>query len=389
MTLKMLGKLHRWCNWTSSILAGLRADALCILLLAMRVGDVARAEDSPLWLGGLMVLTGQYAMQGAAFREGIELAVDEVNARGGINGRKLEFVAEDTNNMPTKALTAARVLLQKPGLIGAITTSYLELGTGGAELQRNKIPVIHLWDASPDIEAMGDFIFGIGPWTPSAGEVSAEFATKHLRARSAVTFHINDPWSQLVTDYFERDFKARGGTVLRSFAFNPAEQDFRSAFAKARLLKPEVIYCPIGDNIVAFYTQLRKQNPSVPIITSDVIADEHIRQAPAVFEGIYQSQMRDPHGAQFEKLAAAYKRKFSRELSLPWFVATAYDAANLMAHCAEKVGPEPSMVRDCIATTKEWPGVSATISFNAGGSSPQQESIFRLQNGRFTYQPLS
>jgi ABC-type branched-subunit amino acid transport system substrate-binding protein len=89
--------------------------------------------------------------------------------------------------------------------VAAITSSYPELTTGAAEFQRNRIPVVHLWDASPEIEEMGDYLFGIGPWIPSAGEVSAKFAALRLKAVTVVTFHVNDPWSQLVTDYFERE----------------------------------------------------------------------------------------------------------------------------------------------------------------------------------------
>jgi branched-chain amino acid transport system substrate-binding protein len=328
-------------------------------------------------------------MQGNAFREGIELAIEEVNAKGGINGRKLELQAEDTGNLPANALTASRRLLQAQGLIAAITTSYPELATGAVELQRSRIPVVHLWDASPDIEAMGQYIFGIGPWTPSAGEVSARFAVGNLGAKTVVTFHINDPWSHLVTEYFERQFTALGGTVLKSYAFNPQDIDFRTSFAKVRALKPDVIYSPIGDNIVPFYTQLRLQIADIPVISSDVIADEHIQQAPAVFEGIYQSQMKDPMGAGLELLAEAYWKKFKRPMTLPWFVATAYDGVQLIARCAQRAGPIPSSIRECIEQTKNLPGVSQTLSFNAGGSSPQTESVFQLRNGKFVYQSLS
>lgn len=348
----------------------------------------ARADTPPIRIGGLMVLTGQYAMQGTAFREGIELAVAEINDTGGIGGKKLEFMPEDTGNLPANALTGARKLLQVDGLVAAITTSYPELATGAAEFQRKKIPVLHLWDASPDIEAMGDYLFGIGPWTPSAGEVSAKFAISNLKAKTVVTFRINDPWSELVTGYFERSFTSQGGSVLQSHSFNPQEHDFRTVFSKVRALRPDVIYSPVGDNIVPFYVQLRQQMPNVPIISSDVIAEEHIRQAPAVFEGIYQSQMKDPSGLAFARVALAYQKRFKKEMTLPWFVCTGYDSGKLLSFCAKKVGTIPAAVRDCIAETTNLSGVTQTFSFNPGGSSPQTESIFRLHKGTFVHEQL-
>jgi len=359
--------------------------ALATTCVAVRL---ALSEPLPIRIAALMVLTGQYAMQGNAFREGVALAVDEINSKGGVRGRKLEFLPEDTGNLAINALTTSRKLLRYDGLVAAITTSYPELATGAAEFQRNRIPVLHLWDASPDIEAMGEYIFGIGPWTPSAGQVSAQFAIRNLKAKTAVTFHINDPWSQMVSDYFEREFIKEGGTVLQRYSFNPQEQDFRATFSKVRALKPDVVYSPIGDNIVPFYTQLRQQLPEIPVISSDVISEEHIRQSPAIFEGVYQSQIRDPEGPELDQLSNAYKVKFNRSLTLPWFVATAYDSVHLIAHCAESVGTSPELVKECIAHTKSFQGISQNFSFNTGGSSPQMASIFKLRNGAFRYEPL-
>lgn len=88
-----------------------------LFLVLLSLAQTALAEGDPVRIGALMVLSGQYAMQGNAFREGIELAIEEVNAKGGINGRKLELQAEDTGNLPANALTASRRLLQAQGLL--------------------------------------------------------------------------------------------------------------------------------------------------------------------------------------------------------------------------------------------------------------------------------
>lgn len=182
-----------------------------LLLGTFFIYSVAFSAPKPIRIGALMVLTGQYAMQGAAFREGLELAVSEINESGGIGGAPLELRIEDTNNLATQALSAARKLMDMDGVVAALTTSYPELSTGAMEFQKHQIPVVHLWDASPEIEGMGEFIFGIGPWTPSAGETSARFLRQQLHAKTVVTFHVNDPWSELVTDYFEKDFVKNGG----------------------------------------------------------------------------------------------------------------------------------------------------------------------------------
>jgi ABC-type branched-subunit amino acid transport system substrate-binding protein len=115
-----------------------------------------------------------------------------------------------------------------------------------------------------------------------------------------------------------------------------------------------------------------------------VISEEHVKQAPVVFDGIYQSQMGDPKGDKMVELSGSYAKKFNKPLTLSWFVATGYDSVKLIALCSKKVGARPVAVRDCIAHTKGLIGVSQTFSFNEGGSSPQQESVFQLRQGKFT-----
>lgn len=134
---------------------------------------------------------------------------------------------------------------------------------------------------------------------------------------------------------------------------------------------------------MTFYSQLKLAAPGIPVVSSDVIAEEHVRQSPTSFEGVYQSQMRDPHGVSMVKLAEVYEKKFGKKIALPWYVATGYDGVKLIAKCLDDI--RGSAIRDCIAATKDLPGVSQTLSFNPGGSSPQIESIFQLKNGEFQF----
>jgi ABC-type branched-subunit amino acid transport system substrate-binding protein len=116
------------------------------------------------------------------------------------------------------------------------------------------------------------------------------------------------------------------------------------------------------------------------VITADVIAEEHILQAPEAFEGIFVSLMKDPSGPAVLKLGAAYQAKFGHPMTLPWFVASAYDGVKLIAGCVEKVGPDSRKVSDCLSKTRGVEGITQTFSFTAGGSSPQYQSIFVVHN---------
>jgi branched-chain amino acid transport system substrate-binding protein len=334
-------------------------------------------------IGALMAISGPYSMQIAAFKEGLELAAEQINSSGGINGKSIRLKIEDTANSSMTSVTAAKKLIEFDGIIAAFSTTFPEVSTGVLEFQKNKIPTIHLWDSSPEIELLGEYIFGVGPWTPSSGEVSASFASRELQAKSAAIFYTNDPWSKLVAQYFEEEFKNAGGKVIKSFSFNPQDSDFRAALVKTKSLAPEVVYSPISDNILPFYSQLKQANLKAKIISSDVIGEEHIKANPKAFEGIYMSNTKDLENVEMRAFSKLYEQKFKKQLAISWMTAIAYDGLSLIAQCIKKTGELPENINTCIAETRNFPGASRIISFNKGGSSPQPVSIFRIEKQKF------
>ncbi len=343
------------------------------------------AEEQSINIGALLVLTGQYAMQGNAFREGIELAEDSINQSGGINGKKLNVIIEDTVNDSKKALSAAKKLASIDHVSAALMSSYPEYKTGGIEFQHNKIPAIALWDSSPELEEMGDYIFAIGPWAPSSGESAAEFAKEKIKAKTAVVIASIDPWAELVAGYFETSFTERGGKVLQKIFLNPDTTDFRVIFTKVKALKPDVIYAPITENIPIFHAQKRALAISVPVISSDVIAEEHISKGPADFEGVYQTGIKDPDNSRSKELFQKYEKKFSHPPTLPWFVSVAYDGVMILAQAIKEVGSNGEKINSYLYTLKDYPGTTQNFTFNSKRSAPQIAGMNQIKGGKFVW----
>jgi branched-chain amino acid transport system substrate-binding protein len=342
-------------------------------------------QNQEIKIGSLMVLTGQFAMQGAAFQEGIELAVEEINKSGGINGQTLRVIIEDTHGDPKSAHTGARKLMSVDRVIAALTMSYPDTKVGGTEFQKNKIPTIALWDSSPEIDEMGDYIFSLGPWAPSTGENSAEFAYKRLNARSAVIVNTIEEWAEYISDYFTRKFNTLGGTVSKRFPLNPDQSDFRSILAKIKRQNPDVIFAPLTHNIVPFFKQLSQNEITCKIITSAIVTKEHVLQAPQAFEGVYRSEIRDPDNEVSNNLFKLYEKKFNKPATLPWYVATGYDGVQLFSLAIKNAGPDPERIKKYLYTVKDFPGAAKKISISPGGSSPTLERIFQIRSGEFKF----
>ena len=342
----------------------------------------AQPSGEPVKIGALMVLTGEFAMQGAAFREGVELAEQEVNDGGGVLGRPLRVIIEDTHSDPKLANSAAMKLISIDRVVAAITTSYPETEVGGAQFQKAGIPSMALWDSSPQIDAMGDYIFAIGPWAPASAESAASHAFRRLNARRAVVVNDVEPWSELVAGLFTASFEASGGKVVQRISLNPGEADFRTLIARIKAVQPDVLYSPLTNEIVPFYTQLFAAKFERPIVSSDIITEEHIAKNPAAFEHLYQAGIKDPARKETALLREEYTKRFHKPLTLPWFVATGHDAVKLYAEAIQRSGPEPEKIKNFLYTVKDFPGAAQSITISPGGSSPYPYTMFQVRGGK-------
>ena len=353
---------------------------LMAVLLCVAIAAHARADD--IKIGAVLHLTGDLAMQSGAFREGLELAIAEVNRS--VNPlHTLKLVVEDGRNNSHSSHSAALKLLTSDKVHAAIISSHLDAMSAGPLFERAKVPAIVIWDSNPEIDAIGGYIFAIGPWTPSCGESAARFAANALRARRAVIVKSQDPFSEYAAAHFERTFTSLGGRVLERYVLNAGDSDFRSVITRAKALQPDLFYTPIVYQLVAFYRRLYEQRVGVPIISADVINEEHIARAPQAFEGIYQSIMpREPDSPVYPRLVSAYRAKYGRELKLGWYTAVAYDAVMLIARAITTDGAQPQHIARGLYRIKNFPGASAVLSINASGSAPQYEVIHRIHAGR-------
>jgi branched-chain amino acid transport system substrate-binding protein len=349
-----------------------------LFLLPVQVLRAEEAHPTVVTIGAILMLTGDQAAYGVAMREGIELAYEDALASNTFGARRIKLLVEDSRLDPKTAHTAAKKLIEIDHIIAALDASFLEIMANGKLFEQARVPVVTLWDSSQEIEQLGNYVFGIGIWTPSAAEAAAQFSLQTLAAKTAVILSMQNEWSETVAKLFQEQFERGGGKVLRSESLPPATSDFRTSLAKAKNLRPDVFYTPVTENIVPFYTQLRQLGVSAPIVTSDIVAKEHIALAPSVFEGLYQTMPPQPTSPAAEKMLALYREKFQREPSLPLITALGYDGMRLLLKALADGATASEEVKKNLYTVSDFPGASRTISISADGSSPVAEKMFRL-----------
>jgi len=343
----------------------------------------AAAEPIDLKLGAIIHLTGDIAAPSESFREGIETAISEINASQ--TKVSIKLTLEDGQNSPKMSFLAAQKLATVDRVDAVILESVVDVMSSGKLFERNKIPSICIWDSNPEIEDAGQYIFAIGPWTPSAGEVSAKFAWQKLGAKRAIVFSNVETWSESVRVYFEKEFTRLGGQIAQSIFINPQDTEFRAEISRAISLKPDVIYAPLVFNVPAFQSQLKALGNKAPIISSDIITDEYIREAPEAFEGIYQSVVPDPQSDKYLEFEAKYIKQFKKHPDHPWFAAVGYDAVKLFYQALIADSNETNYrekIKNDLYRIKDFKGASAVITINEKGSSPQNEVMFKIVGGK-------
>jgi branched-chain amino acid transport system substrate-binding protein len=355
-----------------------------IIFFLSQENNVSKSDTvKTVLIGAGLHLSGELAYASEAFRDGILLAQHELNQKTTETGVHVDIIVEDDELDVSKMLSIARKFADVDQVDAVIVPAYLQAQTAGHVYEQAKIPTVVLWDSNPEIDAMGEYIFSIGPWTPSSGEKAAKYAYNTLGMRTASIVLTNEPYSLDLSRVFREEFEMLGGTVLEEVSINLGQgRDFRSQILRATQGNPDVLYTPITEGAPAFYRQLHEMRYEGQVVTSDILTEQMLAETKEATEGVYQTSIADPEGVQTEHMRKLYRDFYGKEIGNTLFVAWGYDAVHMLVAAAKKTGSGED-INDALYTLENFPGASATISITEGGSSPMLASMFVVQDETF------
>ena len=346
-------------------------------------GAEKKEQEENIQFLALLHLTGDFASEGKAMREGMELALDEASDKGIPAGKKINLVVEDTGYDLKTATTILAKNASDETLRAVFVSTLHETKAIASTLEKAHLPTMVLWDSSKELEDMGDYLFGIGPWTEDAGLRAAKFIHDTFKANKVFIISTNNEWSNLVSKAFF-DFNLKQGVdVVGSVAMNPQDRDFLSILARVRNSGAEAVYAPLTSNILAFAKQVASSEMSKPIIMSDVISNQLLEEAPGKFDGYYQTMMADPEGPATEAMKRAYSAKYGRDPGNLMLSALGYDAMKMFIKAIELSGSKREEIKDGLYKIKDYPGASGLTTVSEKGSAPKYLSMFQVTDGKF------
>jgi branched-chain amino acid transport system substrate-binding protein len=359
---------------------------LAAAALALLAPLAARAAES-IKIGHFGSLTGKEAAFGTATRKGIILAIEQINAAGGLLGRPVEYVGEDIQSKAGESATAVKKLLSRDKVVAILGGNPSSNSLEAAPLcQRAKIPMIAISSTNPKVTAVGDYIFRICFIDPFQGAVLAKFARDHLHAQRVALLTPLSPYGIGLSNVLRQRFTELGGTIVAEQKYAEGDKDFKAQLTAIRTLQPDVIAA------TGYYTeaaliciQARELGLAVPIIGGDGWEAPQLTElgGPAV-EGTYYSS----HYSASNTAPAV--QAFVKNFQARWdgetpeaVAALGYDAMMLYADVIRRTGStDGPTLRAALAATKDFPGVTGRTTMDAERNAAKPAVIITVHRGR-------
>ncbi len=349
---------------------------------------VSAATSDPIKIGHYASLTGKDAAFGVATRKGVLLAIEEINAKGGILGRKVDYVVEDIQSKQGESATAVKKLISRDKVVAVIganaSANSLE---AGPICQNAKIPMMAISSTNERVTAIGDYIFRICFIDPFQGAVLAKFAHGSLKAkRVALLTATNSPYSVGLSAVMRERFTALGGEIVAEQKYAEGDKDFRAQLTAIRTAKPDVIAATgFYSEAALICIQARSLGLNIPIIGGDGWEAPQLTELGGkAVEGTYYCTYfsADNHAPEVRSFVQRYQKRWNNEKP-EGVSALGYDAMYVIAAAMERAGTTDSpKFRDALAATKNFEGVTGKTTIDEKRNSQKAAVMLAVKNGK-------
>jgi branched-chain amino acid transport system substrate-binding protein len=337
-------------------------------------------------IGVFMSLTGTTANFGISSVNGIKLATDEVNAAGGINGKQIELLVQDDRSDANEAATIVTKFVtqdQVHAILGEVASSR---SIAAAPIAQNaQIPMLTPSSTNPEVTRKGNFIFRSCFIDPVQGAAIAQFAAKSLGAKTAaIMVDRKNDYSTGLEKVINETFEKMGGKITAVQSYQEGDQDFNAQLTSLKGGNPEVIFVPGYYNDVGLIAkQAREKGITVPLVGGDGWDSVQLYAiGGSALNGSYFSNHYSPYDTdpKVQKFVNDYKARYGAVPDA--LAATAYDAARIMFDAIKRSkslnGPD---IRDALAATKDFPGVTGTVTFNENRDAVKPIVMIEIKDG--------
>jgi branched-chain amino acid transport system substrate-binding protein len=363
-----------------------------LLVAACRPDREAQTADSSgdIPVGVYGALTGSEAAFGTSTVNGVRIAADEINAAGGVLGRKIRLVVEDDQGRAEEAASVVTKLITSDSVVALIGENSSNQSLAAAPIaQANGVPMISPSSTNPAVTEKGDFIFRVCFTDPYQGKALAAFVRGNLKLDSAaILVDKKNDYSVGLAGVFRKELEAAGGKIVAEQSYSGGDTEFRPQLTAIKSAAPQAVFIP------GFYTevgqiaiQARDLGLTVPLVGGDGWDSPVVIQIGGkAIEGSYFSDhyfVGESRPAVL-KFVAEFEKRHGRKPEAT--AALGYDALYLWANAAKRAGSlDKRLVRDQIAATSNYEGVAGTITMGPDRNPIKPVAMIKIENGQMNF----
>jgi len=365
-------------------------------------GGTAAAANSII-VGEYGSLTGENTTFGHSTDNGVELAVKGINAAGGVNGHPLTVDVQDDAGTPDGASSVVKKIVtsDKPtAVIGEVAST---LSIQAAPIcNAAKVPMISPSSTNPKVTQLGPYVFRVCFIDPFQGKAEAEFAAKNLHAkRAAILTDSGNDYSIGLTKFFTQNFTQDGGQVVIAQNYSKGDVDFTSQLTQIKAANPDILFVPgYYGQVGPIARQARTVGLTVPLLGGDGWDSPKLVEgaggAGGALEGSYftnHSSMSDPDPT-IQKFVSAYKAAYGGQKP-DSLAALGYDSIGVLVDAMKRAGAPAdgnysslayrTKLRDAIAATKDYKGITGTISIGPDRNAVKPAMVLQIHGADYKY----
>jgi branched-chain amino acid transport system substrate-binding protein len=370
--------------------------AMGILTLAV-TGCGGGSSSDTIKLGANLEMTGTNATFGQSASNGAKLAIKEVNAKGGVLGKKISLVVADNKSEAAEAANAMQKLISQDKVVGVIAPIASSSVIAGAQVNMDgKVLAISPTASNPKVTvdpATGktrDYLFRAAFIDPFQGSVMANFATKTLKGKTAALYIDNSSdYAKGLGQFFKETFIKNGGTIVAEEAYLAKDTDFKSTLTKIKAANADIIFVP------GYYQEVGmiiKQGREIGIKAAILGGDgwdsaklPEIAGAEALnntfFANHYSPEDNSP---AIKTFVDSYKAEYGETPDA--FAALSYDATMMVIEAIKRAGSEDTVkIKDELAKTKDYEAVSGVITLNETHDAVKSAVVIEMKDGKQTF----
>ena len=380
-------------NWRKFLQAG----TMTFLAVALHSGCKDRegtagggTAGNTIPVGEFASLTGKEAAFGQSSHKGTLLAVEEINKAGGVLGKELKLITEDTQSKPGESTTSVRKLISRDDVVAVLGEVASGRSLEGASVcQPAKIPMISPSSTNPEVTENKDYIFRVCFDDKFQGKLLAKYGSEDLKAKKvAVLADSTTPYSLGLAKYFKETFEGSGGEIVVDQRYTGGDKDFRAQLTAIRAANPDAIFVPgYYTDVGLIVSQARQLGINIPIFGGDGWeAPQLLEIGGKALEGTYYSThfFYDSSEPEVQEFVKKYRERFNETPDA--MAALGYDSARVLADAIKRAGStDPAKIRDALAATKDFPGATGNTTIDENRNASKPAVIITVEDGKFKY----